>query len=195
MEFLDSGEFRARRLGRDKLLFMQLKEAAEADYPEIIDLVNVAFRGTGPVASWNIEAGILEGQRINDSLLREDLASHPGSHLLIHREADDQSLLGSVLLAPEANGSWYLGTLAVDPSLQNRQLGRTLLAASEEFAKERGAVRMRMTVLSVRDTLIAWYERRGYMLTGETKPFPYGDDRFGRPLRDDLYFVVLEKSL
>jgi len=52
-----------------------------------------------------------------------------------------------------------------------------------------------MTVLMVRETLIAWYERRGYTLTGETKPFPYGDNRFGRPLRDDLYFVVLEKAL
>jgi hypothetical protein len=52
-----------------------------------------------------------------------------------------------------------------------------------------------MTVIQVRDTLIAWYERRGYSLTGETKPFPYGDDRFGRPLRNDLHFVVLEKTL
>ena len=52
-----------------------------------------------------------------------------------------------------------------------------------------------MTVLHVRDTLIAWYQRRGYTLTGETKPFPYDDNRFGTPLRDDLYFVVLEKHL
>jgi hypothetical protein len=54
---------------------------------------------------------------------------------------------------------------------------------------------MRMRVINVRDTLIAWYERRGYALTGETEPFPYGDDRFGRPLRDDLCFVVLERGL
>ncbi|HTB96739.1 MAG TPA: GNAT family N-acetyltransferase [Terracidiphilus sp.] len=174
---------------------MHLKEATEADYPEIIDLVNVAFRGTGPVASWNVEAGVLEGQRINDSLLREDLASHPGAHLLIDRDPEDESLLGCVLLAPEAEGAWYLGTLAVKPALQKMQLGRTLLAAAEDFAKERGAVRIEMTVLWLRESLIAWYQRRGYTLTGATKPFPYGDDRFGKPLRDDLYFVVLEKFL
>ena len=52
-----------------------------------------------------------------------------------------------------------------------------------------------MTVIWLRTTLIAWYERRGYVLTGETKPFPYGDDRWGVPQRDDLYFVVLEKRL
>ena len=54
---------------------------------------------------------------------------------------------------------------------------------------------MRMSVITVRETLIAWYERRGYARTGKTLPFPYGDDRFGLPLRDDLRFDVFEKSL
>ena len=47
-----------------------------------------------------------------------------------------------------------------------------------------------MKVVSIRDTLIAWYQRRGYELTGETLPFPYGD-----PPRTDLSFVVLEKAV
>ena len=85
--------------------------------------------------------------------------------------------------------------MTVRPDLQNRQLGRALLAAAEDFAKERGARRIHMTMVHVRETLIAWYLRRGYALTGETEPFPYGDERFGRPLRDDLHFVVLEKDL
>jgi len=54
---------------------------------------------------------------------------------------------------------------------------------------------MRMTVVHQRAELIAWYERRGYAVTGETKAFPYGDDRFGRPNRQGLYFDVLEKAL
>ena len=52
-----------------------------------------------------------------------------------------------------------------------------------------------MTVINVRDTLIAWYLRRGYQRTGATEPFPYGNDRVGKPLRPDLAFVVLEKTL
>jgi hypothetical protein len=52
-----------------------------------------------------------------------------------------------------------------------------------------------MTVVHVRAALLEWYARRGYSLTGETKPFPYGDERYGRPTRDDLYFVVLSKRL
>lgn len=174
---------------------MLLEPATEADFPAVIDLVNVAFRGSGPQASWNIETGILEGQRLNESLLREELAAHPEAQFLLHRDPQDRSILGTVWLDPGKAGVWYLGLLTVRPALQKLQLGSKLLAAAEEFAKQRDARRMSMTVLNVREALIAWYLRRGYALTGETKPFPYGDNRFGRPLRDDLHFVVLEKDL
>ncbi len=123
------------------------------------------------------------------------MANKPAAHLLIHRDETNQQLLGTVWLDPAKDGVWYLGLLTVRPDLQKQQLGRTLLAAAEQFAQARGAHRMRMTVVNVRDTLIAWYERRGYALTGETQPFPYGDERFGKPLRDDLHFVVLQKDL
>jgi len=174
---------------------MLLSPAAEAEYPAIIDLVNLAFRGTGPTASWNTEVVFVEGQRLNESLLREDLAAKPESHLLTYRDTEDGPLLGTVLLDPKKDGIWYLGLLTVRPDLQKRKLGRTLLAASEAYAKERGARRIQMTVVNVRDTLIAWYQRRGYTETAETSPFPYDDDRFGKPLRDDLHFVVLEKDI
>jgi ribosomal protein S18 acetylase RimI-like enzyme len=173
---------------------MLLTPASEADYPAIIDLVNLAFRGSGPVASWNIETGIIEGQRLNESLLREDLAAKPEAHLLTHRHSGNGDLLGTVWLDPGKDSVWHLGMLTVRPDLQNKQLGRALLIAAEDFAKARGARCIHMTVVNVRDTLIAWYERRGYIKTGETQPFPYADERFGKPLRDDLHFVVLEKN-
>jgi ribosomal protein S18 acetylase RimI-like enzyme len=174
---------------------MFLEPATEADYPAIIDLINIAFRATGPTASWNIEAGVIEGQRMSDSLLREDMAAKPAAHLLVYRQPVDKSVLGTVWLDPGADGVWYLGLLTIRPALQKLKLGRTLLSAAEDFAKARGACRIRMTVVNVRDTLIAWYQRRGYAVTSETKPFPYDDQRFGTPLRDDLYFVVLEKPV
>jgi ribosomal protein S18 acetylase RimI-like enzyme len=180
---------------RDRLAPMLLNRAVEAEYPAIIDLINLAFRGTGPSASWNTEVVFIEGQRLNESLLREDLAAKPEAHLLTYRDNPEGPLLGTVLLDPKKDGIWYLGLLTVRPDLQKRKLGRELLASAEDYAKERGARLIQMTVVNVRDTLIAWYERRGYTQTAETRPFPYGDDRFGKPLRDDLYFVVLEKTL
>ena len=54
---------------------------------------------------------------------------------------------------------------------------------------------MEMTVITQRRELIAWYERRGYTVTGESRPFPHSDERFGLPRRTDLVFEVLAKPL
>ncbi|MGA8743670.1 MAG: GNAT family N-acetyltransferase [Terracidiphilus sp.] len=174
---------------------MLLEHAVEADFPAIIDLVNAAYRGRGDVESWNIESGIIEGTRLTDSLLREDLAANPHAHFLVHRdpESSASAIIGTVWLEPVDEDAWYLGLFTVDPALQKRHLGRELLSAAEDFARQRGARSIRMGVLNVRDALIAWYERRGYQRTGESEPFPYGDNRFGAPLRNDLEFVILEK--
>ena len=68
-------------------------------------------------------------------------------------------------------------------------------SAEAEAAARFAATRMEMTVIRQRAELIAWYERRGYRLTGETRPFPLDDPRFGLPRTRDLAFVVLEKTL
>ena len=92
--------------------------------------------------------------------------------LLVGRSEDGARLEGSVWLEPKGDDVWYLGSLTVDPRLQNAGAGRRLLAASEAWAAEHGARTIRMTVVNVRDTLIAWYVRRGYRLTGEVEPLP-----------------------
>jgi ribosomal protein S18 acetylase RimI-like enzyme len=173
---------------------LTLRPAQPAELPALVALINRAFRGTGPHAGWNTEAVFIEGDRTTLPLLQAELAAKPDA-ILLAAQADAQSPIhGCVLLQPLARGTWYLGSLTVDPTLQNAGLGRSLLAAAEAWARERGATGIQMTVVNVRDTLIAWYQRRGYRLTGETRPFPYGDTRFGIPRRDNLGFVVLEKS-
>ena len=172
-----------------------LRPATTADLPAIVALMNAAFRGVGPNAGWNSEAAYIDGDRTNEVHLREELAARPESVLLVAQESTVQRMVGCVSLDPVSPDTCYLGSLTIDPTLQNSGLGRILLAAAEEFARGRQAHRMRMKVVNVRDTLIAWYQRRGYHLTGETSPFPYGDTRFGTPRRADLCFVVLEKAL
>lgn len=169
--------------------------AAPSEHDAIVALVNSAYRGQGAQAGWTTEAGYIDGQRIDLESLTADLKASPDAVILTARDDEDGPTLGCVWLEPAKEGVWYLGMLTIRPDLQDRQLGRTLLEAGEAYARERGAARMQMTVVHIRDTLIAWYERRGYALTGETRPFPHGDDRFGKPLRDDLAFVVMEKSI
>lgn len=175
---------------------MPLYPATPAELPAVAALVNSAYRGDASRQGWTTEADYIDGQRTDASVLAADLAANPDAKLLLLRDAPGAELLGSVWLEPVGEeGVWYLGMLTVRPDLQDRQLGRRLLAAAEDAAAAAGAQRIRMTVVSIRDSLIAWYLRRGYALTGETRPFPYGDARIGHPLRDDLSFAVLEKPL
>jgi ribosomal protein S18 acetylase RimI-like enzyme len=168
-----------------------LTVATATDAPAIAALMNLAYRGSD--AGWTTEADYFQGDRTNEALLGKDMAANPDAALLVWRP--DGVLLGCVWLEPENDGIWYLGSLSIDPCQQNRGLGRKLLAAAEDWVRERGGREIRMTVVNVRDTLLSWYTRRGYALTGEAEPFPYGDTRFGIPKRDDLHFVVLRKSL
>lgn len=174
---------------------MPLYPATDADLTTVAAFINAAYRGDSSRLGWTTEADYLDGQRTDAETLRAGLAAQPQAMLLTLRDAIDGPLLGCVWLEPAETGVWYLGMLTVRPDLQDRQLGRGLLAEAERVARKRGARRVRMTVVNIRDALIAWYIRRGYALTGETRPFPYGDDRCGLPRRSDLSFVVLEKQL
>src|SRR5437868_13612960 len=113
---------------------MLLHSAVEADYAGIVELANLAFRGNGANASWNTEAVFIEGKRLDENLLREDLAAKPDARLLTYRDEPDGLLLGTVLLEEGGGDTWHLGLLSIRPALQNRQLGRRLLAGAAGFA-------------------------------------------------------------
>jgi ribosomal protein S18 acetylase RimI-like enzyme len=169
--------------------------ATSADIPDIVALMNAAYRGIGGDAGWTHEIGVVGGTRTDASTIAAMLATETGVILLM-RDAADLTSLGCVWLEPTADTAvWYLAMLTVDPRRQAQGLGRRLLEGAEAYARAAGAQRITMTVVWLRDSLIAWYERRGYHRTGATEPFPYDDASVGTPLRDDLHFVVLDKNL
>ena len=178
---------------------MLIAPAQDHDLAALAALVNSAYRGELAQKGWTSESYLLGGQRTDEASLRADLAANPGSALLTLRDSEDAQPHACVWVQPQnsegARDAWYVGMVTVSPLRQAGGLGRTLLEAAETYARARGGKTLEMTVISVRDTLIAWYERRGYRLTGATEPFPYGDERFGVPQRDDLLFVVMEKAL
>ncbi|HQS69626.1 MAG: GNAT family N-acetyltransferase [Novosphingobium sp. 28-62-57] len=160
------------------------------DVPRLRALVEKAYRGESAKQGWTHEADLLDDERTSEAELAETIADKAARVLLAEVEG---KLAGTVTirdLGPDSgNARAYLGMLCVDPELQTEGLGRALLADAEDMAAEAfGAEIMEMTVIDARPELIAWYERRGYVRSAETRPFPYGD---GNRFR----MVVLERSL
>jgi ribosomal protein S18 acetylase RimI-like enzyme len=166
--------------------------ATEADAPALAGLVNSAYRGKSSRAGWTTEADLLGGQRVDVDRLNEIIGT-PQNVILVHEQGGEPV---ACVHLEQTGDHCYLGMLTIRPTLQGTGLGRQILEAAEEFAVQYwGSRSMHMTVITQREELIAWYERRGYRRTGTRKPFPYGDERFGIPRRDDLVFDVLSKPL
>ncbi|RYJ22644.1 hypothetical protein CU044_5812 [Streptomyces sp. L-9-10] len=168
------------------------RDATAADTDALVALIESAYRGDSSRTGWTTEADILEGQR-TDAQGVLDVIESPGSRLLVVER--DGALVACCQLEHREDAA-YFGMFAVVPGSQGSGLGRQVLAAAERIAGETWDVReMHMTVITVREELIAWYERRGYRRTGKLHPFPYGDERFGIPRRADLEFELLVKPL
>ena len=169
-----------------------IRAATDADLPKLHALVESAYRGDSARRGWTHEADMLDGQRTDEASLAAIIADTQQRILLAEQ---DDTLIGCVQLGAKGDGTAYLGLLAVDPALQAGGIGAQLITACENAARGTlGATRMEMTVIDGRAELIAYYQRKGYALTGERLPFPMGDERFGLPKRQ-LEFVVLEKPL
>ncbi|HEX7384682.1 MAG TPA: GNAT family N-acetyltransferase [Burkholderiaceae bacterium] len=178
--------------GTDWRTPLVFRAATPADVDAIVALVESAYRGHASRDGWTTEADLLDGRRTHAGDVLSHIQRPRSQVLLAHR---DGQLVACAHVAVE-DGAGYFGMFSVVPTLQRSGLGKAMMAEAERIARDdHGMLMMRMTVIDVRDELIAWYERRGYARTGIKKPFPYGDERFGIPLRDDLRFEVLEKTL
>ena len=166
--------------------------AEPSDAPAIVALVESAYRGESSRAGWTTEAHLLEGQR-TDLAAVDDLIAAADSRVVLLTV--DGRLSACCHLARETDDTVYLGLFAVRPDEQGLGSGTAVLAEADRLARQWGAARIRMTVISARHDLLAWYHRVGFEPTGETEPFPYGDERYGIPQVPDLEFVVLERPV
>ncbi|RMH91021.1 GNAT family N-acetyltransferase [Lysobacter pythonis] len=171
---------------------LAFRRATRADIPSLIQLVTSAYRGEASRAGWTTEADLLDGARIDTEHLAADIER--ARSLILIGEAEGR-MLACAHVAVE-DGAGYFGMFSVWPMLQGRGIGKRMLLEAERIARDEfGQTTMRMSVIDLRDALIDYYARRGYRRTGIHKPFPYGDERFGTPRRDDLRFEILEKNL
>lgn len=189
---------------------LRLRAATLDDVPELLALVTSAYRGESSRAGWTTEADLLDGGR-TDAQAIADIVTGADGTILVTDEAEagqggsapgagapglDRRRIVACCQLERHGDTAYFGMFAVRPARQAAGLGSVVLAQAERYARDAwGAERMEMYVISQRADLIAWYARRGYQPTGDIRPFPYGDERFGLPRRDDLAFTVLAKPL
>ena len=174
---------------------LTFRDATPADVDALVALIESAYRGDSSRGGWTTEADLLHGRRTDAEGVRAVLAAPDGRMLVAER---DGVLLACCQLEQRRHEDrviGYFGMFAVRPGHQGAGLGREVLAEAERLARGWGAGELHMTVIVQRAELIAYYERRGYRRTGELSAFPYGDERFGLPQRDDLAFELLVKPL
>ena len=170
---------------------LTFRDANFSDVDALVGLIESAYRGDASRAGWTTEADLLAGQRTDPEGVREVITA-AGSRLLV---AERPGEIVACCQLQKREAYVYFGMFSVSPQLQGAGVGKAVMAEAERIAREWGAEEIRMTVIRQREDLIAFYERRGFGRTGRFEPFPYGDERFGRPLRDDLEFAELAKPL
>ena len=170
---------------------MSINKALVADAGELTTLVNSAYRGPVSQLGWTSEAHLLDGIRIDEETMTENLNA---SDTTILKYTDKSGkILACVYLQERGNGRLYLGMLSVSPSLQANGIGRQLLHEAEIWATKLACTTIFMTVITTRAELIAWYKRRGYRDTGERLPF-HDTKKFGIP-KAEIELMVLEKEI
>lgn len=176
-----------------KIIRIKMPEIVPAlpeDAHELSVLVNAAYRGDTGRQGWTTEADLIDGTRTDAELLKAVIES-PGS--LILKYVESGRIIGCVELRKESD-QLYLGMLTVNPTIQGKGIGKTLLKASEDEARRQKCTAIYMNVLTDRKELIDWYVRHGYRDSGKRKPFAFTDPRYGFP-KKPLEFMIMEKTI
>jgi ribosomal protein S18 acetylase RimI-like enzyme len=167
-----------------------VSHANPADAQAIADLVNRAYRPAAGAAGWTHEAALVAGPRTSAAQVRSFF--HDRSVVLIMKR--NNALVACVHVLNEEDACW-MGMLATQPDLQGQGVGKAMLEAAEQLAMQTfNAKVLRMSVLSNRPELMAFYERRGFRLTDGVKPYPENTG-VGSPTRSNLQVRSMVKHL
>jgi len=166
-----------------------LRIASESDAAEISTLVNRAYRPATHERRWTHEADLISGPRTSTAQVLS--LFRPESCILV---LTVESKIVACVHLLNGESSVYIGMLATDPTLQTQGLGKQMLMHAEQYATAHfNASAFKMSVLSSRPELLAFYQRRGYVCTGEIEDYPVAAG-VGQPIIDGIQVVALSKK-
>ena len=168
-------------------------KAELVDAEAIAKLINTAYRGETSRKGWTTEADILDGLRTTTSEIGK-IIKRDNAYMLIGVLKDE--IVATMCCEWQElafKDTVHFGMIAVKPSLQNRGYGKSMIQAAEAIClREWRVVGFHMAVISIRHTLIAFYERLGYKRTGEFADFPVKSDLW-QPKVEGLNLQYLAK--
>ncbi|XP_037030219.1 uncharacterized N-acetyltransferase YjgM-like [Bradysia coprophila] len=142
--------------------------------------METCYRGDTARAGWTHDSDLVDGNRTTEALLLEEITL-PGGNYLTYNE--DGKIVGCVYTLVNAeDNTCFVGSLCVHPTIQSQGLGKKLMTAAEDLARQAGCTKLCMKVLTTRTELIAWYEKLGFKYVGQNFPFPEGCGRPKIPL-------------
>jgi ribosomal protein S18 acetylase RimI-like enzyme len=152
---------------------LHFHKAELSDSEAIATLVNSAYRGDDSRAGWTTEADLLDGKRTTTQEIAS-VIKRKDAFILIGVLRDN--IVATICCEwQELSGSntAHFSMIAVKPTLQNKGYGKSLIQAAEIICqREWRVIGFYMEVISLRHELIAFYERLGYVRTGEFRDFP-----------------------
>lgn len=170
---------------------MSITKATKQDIVALVALMDSAYRGEPSARGWANEGDLFIGNKRTDEETVAKLMDVPGA--VFFKYTNEQGLIEACVFLQKKSGKLYLGMLSVSPEVQAKGIGKQLLKVAEEHAHSQNCSSIYMTVITLRDNLIAWYERHGYVKTGEVLPFPV-EEKFGIPTQP-LELLILEKNI
>lgn len=173
------------------MLDLKFIECQKENIKEVVDIINLAYRGEKTSKSWTTEAHLLGGKRIEDDMLEEILEEKDSK---IYLAKFEDKIVGNIQAKLE-NGSIFIGLFAVHPDFQSSGVGKRLLEFAEKSSmKLYSADKFIMQVITIRNDLIDFYKRRGYKVTDSFLEFPKSEI-WNVKTKEELKFVILEKDI
>jgi len=168
--------------------------ATVADCDSLALLVNNSFRSELAQQGWTNENELVDGLRTNSDGL-QNIINTTKSIILVFFDKTEQILIGCVYLKPKLEiQTAHLGMLVVRPDFQTKGYGKFIMSVAEKYARNEWNVDyIELTAIVQRTELIGYYTRRGYIDTGQRKPFHGSASSF--PKRDDLELCTMRKSV